>query len=92
MSEWWKILAIGLSKGGRSPKSAHPMAAKGMPFPWRWDGDTISTNFDDIWDISAEIMTPNSPLKKAPLTEFHAAAKHIAAKAVSPSSETMRTT
>ena len=33
----------------------------------------------------------NSPLKKASLTEFHATAKHIAAKAVSPSSETMRT-
>ena len=35
--------------------------------------------------------TPNSPLKKASLTGFHATAKHIAAKAVSPSSETMRT-
>ena len=34
---------------------------------------------------------PNSPLKKASLTGFHATAKHIAAKAVSPSSETMRT-
>ena len=33
----------------------------------------------------------NSPLKKASLTWFHATAKHIAAKAVSPSSETMRT-
>ena len=32
-----------------------------------------------------------SPLKKASLTGFHATAKHIAAKAVSPSSETMRT-
>ena len=35
--------------------------------------------------------TFNSPLKKASLTGFHATAKHIAAKAVSPSSETMRT-
>ena len=34
---------------------------------------------------------PNSPLKKASLTGFHATAKHIAAKAVSPFSETMRT-
>ena len=34
---------------------------------------------------------PISPLKKASLTGFHATAKHIAAKAVSPSSETMRT-
>ena len=33
----------------------------------------------------------NSPLKKASLTGFHATAKHIAAKAVSPSSETIRT-
>ena len=33
----------------------------------------------------------NSPLKKASLTGFHATVKHIAAKAVSPSSETMRT-
>ena len=33
----------------------------------------------------------DSPLKKASLTGFHATAKHIAAKAVSPSSETMRT-
>ena len=33
----------------------------------------------------------NSPLKKASLTGFHATATHIAAKAVSPSSETMRT-
>ena len=32
-----------------------------------------------------------SPLKKALLTGFHSTAKHIAAKAVSPSSETMRT-
>ena len=38
----------------------------------------------DPWNL-------NSPLKKASLTGFHATAKHIAAKAVSPSSETMRT-
>ena len=37
------------------------------------------------------IQSANSPLKKASLTGFHATAKHIAAKAVSPSSETMRT-
>jgi hypothetical protein len=28
------------------------MAAKGMEFPWRWDGDTISTNLDGIWEMS----------------------------------------
>jgi len=32
-----------------------------------------------------------SPLKKTSFTGFHATAKHIAAKAVLPSSETMRT-
>ena len=37
------------------------------------------------------VEAANSPLKKASLTGFHATAKHIAAKAVSPSSETMRT-
>ena len=35
--------------------------------------------------------TFNSPLKKALLTGFHSTAKHNATKAVSPSSETMRT-
>jgi hypothetical protein len=38
------------------------------------------------------ILYPSSPLKKAPLTGFHRTAKHIAAKAVSPSSEMMRMT
>ena len=41
--------------------------------------------------IVSSIGGLNSPLKKASLTGFHATAKHIAAKAVSPSSETMRT-
>ena len=41
--------------------------------------------------VEGWIFVPNSPLKKASLTGFHATAKHIAAKAVSPSSETMRT-
>ena len=41
--------------------------------------------------INLERQCRNSPLKKASLTGFHATAKHIAAKAVSPSSETMRT-
>jgi hypothetical protein len=36
-------------------------------------------------------MSVNSLLKKASLTGFHAMAKHIAAKAVSPSFETIRT-
>ena len=41
--------------------------------------------------LVVESLGLNSPLKKASLTGFHATAKHIAAKAVSPSSETMRT-
>ena len=44
-----------------------------------------------VADLDAWIAKLNSPLKKASLTGFHATAKHIAAKAVSPSSETMRT-
>ena len=41
--------------------------------------------------MAINVSRLNSPLKKASLTGFHATAKHIAAKAVSPSSETMRT-
>ena len=48
------------------------------------DGPTL----DEYGDYRIKL---NSPLKKASLTGFHATAKHIAAKAVSPSSETMRT-
>ena len=43
------------------------------------------------WHPLGSLDRFNSPLKKASLTGFHATAKHIAAKAVSPSSETMRT-
>ncbi len=28
------------------------MAAKGMQFPWRWQGGTISTNLDITWEMS----------------------------------------
>ena len=42
-------------------------------------------------ELGAKGGKASSPLKKASLTGFHATAKHIAAKAVSPSSETMRT-
>ena len=41
-----------------------------------------------LWHVA---FRANSPLKKAPLTGFHPTAKHIATKAVSPSSEMMRT-
>ena len=51
------------------------------------------TNVEKVNDIlqSTGNVELSSPLKKASLTGFHATAKHIAAKAVSPSSETMRT-
>ncbi|MGR3344068.1 MAG: hypothetical protein ACU0DI_12730 [Paracoccaceae bacterium] len=29
------------------------MAAEGVPFPWRWNGDTISLNLGVIWEMSA---------------------------------------
>ena len=47
-----QIWANGLPNQSGSPKSGHRMAAVGMQFPWRWDGDTISTNLDCIWGIS----------------------------------------
>ena len=28
------------------------LAAKGMQFPWRWNGDTISLNLGVIWEMS----------------------------------------
>ena len=46
----------------------------------------IAERNDHLLDIGL-----NSPLKKALLTGFHSTAKHNATKAVSPSSETMRT-
>ena len=48
-----------------------------------------SENWFDPLEEAVRVLS--SPLKKASLTGFHATAKHIAAKAVSPSSETMRT-
>ena len=45
----------------------------------------------DLAKLVAPKLTLNSPLKKALLTGFHSTAKHNATKAVSPSSETMRT-
>ncbi len=52
MSEWRKIWANGFPNEDRSPKSGHRMAAEGMPFPWRWNGGTISTDLDVIWGMS----------------------------------------
>ncbi len=54
-------------------------------------GGTDTARFGAHTGSLVGTATYNSPLKKASLTGFHATAKHIAAKAVSPSSETMRT-
>ncbi len=34
--------------------AGHRMAAKGIQFPWRWDGGTISTVLNAIWGMSDE--------------------------------------
>ena len=62
--------------------------------PMAWVGDKALGGEQVRWGLENFNLTEarlNSPLKKASLTGFHATAKHIAAKAVSPSSETMRT-
>ena len=59
----------------------------------------IATARKQGWNVIQTLVHPdpiqliplNSPLKKALLTGFHSTAKHNATKAVSPSSETMRT-
>ena len=45
----------------------------------------------EIPELEPFIKCLNSPLKKAPISEFHPTATHNAAKAVSPSSETVTT-
>ena len=47
----------GLPDEGRSPKSGHRMAAEGIPFPWRGNGSTISTDLDVIWGMSVDSLT-----------------------------------
>ena len=66
---------------------AFASAERSLPMPTTWGA---SATLMDLYRY-IERLLPNSPLKKASLTGFHATAKHIAAKAVSPSSETMRT-
>ena len=36
-------------------ESSHRMAAKGMPFPWPWNGGTIFKVLDGIWGMSENI-------------------------------------
>ena len=52
----------GLPDEGRSPESGHRMAAEGMPFPWRWNGSTISTDSDVIWGMSVSMSHDQRPL------------------------------
>ena len=59
MSEWRNIWSNGLPDESRSPKSGHRMAAKGIQFPWWWNGDTISTDLDVIWGMSDESRGPS---------------------------------
>ena len=54
VSEWRKIWANGRPNEGRSPKSGQRIAAKVIPFPWRSESGTISTNLDVIWKMSVE--------------------------------------
>ena len=41
------------------------MAAKGIQFPWRWDGSTISRNLDVIWGMSVYNTTRSIPMTRA---------------------------
>ena len=41
------------------------MAAKGIQFPWRWDGGTISTNLDVIWGMSDEVSARGTQMAGA---------------------------
>jgi hypothetical protein len=54
VSELRKIWTNGFPNRSRSLKSGHRMAAKGMEFPWRWTGGTISTILDGNWGMSAK--------------------------------------
>ena len=56
---------------------------------WSLEGSAITVAPPRVG--KGALIALNSPLKKALLTGFHSTAKHNATKAVSPSSETMRT-
>ena len=55
LSEWQRIYPNGLLDEGQSPKPGHRMAAEAVPFPWRWNGGTISTDLDVIWGMSVKV-------------------------------------
>ena len=48
MTEW-------PAKRGPITKIMPSDGCKGIQFPWRWDGGTISTNLDVIWGMSVYI-------------------------------------
>ena len=47
------------------------MAADGMQFPWRWNGDTISLNLDAIWGMSDEMKLRRRLRRLHPLRVKH---------------------
>jgi hypothetical protein len=63
VSEWRKIWANGLPDEGRSPKPGHRMAAKGIQFPWRWNGGAISTDLDVICSVDVPGICGNQMLE-----------------------------
>ena len=44
------------------------MAAKGIHFPWLWDGGTISTNLDGIWGMSENMAFEECQLEQILVT------------------------
>ena len=56
MYEWRKIWANVLPNEGRSPKAGHRLATEGMPFPWRCNRGTTSTDLDVAWGTSGNII------------------------------------
>ena len=89
-----------------TPNNGHFVAHAGLPLLTRRRHSALLTNMVETtratsFGMPSQAMCRRwsglcrrliSPLKKASLTGFHATTKHNAAKSVSPSSETMRTT
>ena len=81
-----------VNKSGNLPSPlVAVLTAEDLEFPD--DKDSVGTSERVRYRADRTLLweTLNSPLKKALLTGFHSTAKHNATKAVSPSSETMRT-
>jgi len=39
------------------------MAAEGMQFSWRWNGDTVFPNLDVIWGMSTQVVIRGIPVQ-----------------------------